>query len=489
MNKILFFARNCMPVIVLVGFFAAVVLPHLASAATFLDYSGVTLRMGSRGQAVVNLQSTLNMPECGGFLLIPDGVFGPRTNASVVAFQQSRALVADALVGPITKNALVACANMPIAPSIPTTPLPDHDGLDGGPGSIEVTAIHANTADQVSEDDREQVLAFRVEAQDSDIKITSIALNFANIESGSENLNDYLGEVSVIMDDEDIGSEDVSDFDRDSGNPDIYSQTISLDDAVIEEGDRMTFYIEVEANDNIDSGDIDDAQWVIGLESIRFQDGNGSMHVESDYDETDDENDSSFDETFTFTDESDNDDEDDNDNNADNDEVRISAASSNPSASTLEIDQDDESDEFLVGAFTIEVGSDVSDVTINELPIMIDINDDDNDADGADSVINDLRVRIDGDWYDADLDSDDLHNGDGTATYIVDLDGDDVMVESDDEIEVRIYATFESQEDNFGDGTTIRVSVEGSDIDAEDEDDDIDIEGSFTGKLHTLELD
>ena len=64
------------------------------------------LRFGSRGADVVLLQQALNaalamLPE-----LVPDGVFGPKTNAHVHTFQGQSNLFVDGIVGPLTWQAL-----------------------------------------------------------------------------------------------------------------------------------------------------------------------------------------------------------------------------------------------------------------------------------------------------------------------------------------------------------------------------------------------
>lgn len=59
-----------------------------------------TLRLGSTGPKVQELQKKLN--------LIPDGKFGPITEEAVKAFQKSKGLTADGIVGSATWNALNA---------------------------------------------------------------------------------------------------------------------------------------------------------------------------------------------------------------------------------------------------------------------------------------------------------------------------------------------------------------------------------------------
>lgn len=76
-----------------------------------------TLHNDSRGHAVVELQQRLTAH---GHALTPDGIFGPRTQAAVTAFQTQHGLPADGIVGPRTWNALLAGS-----PSTkPTSPRP-----------------------------------------------------------------------------------------------------------------------------------------------------------------------------------------------------------------------------------------------------------------------------------------------------------------------------------------------------------------------------
>lgn len=73
--------------------------PLTALLPTAPSASQPTVRQGSRGPAVAELQRLL-----GG--LATDGVFGPATRRAVLAFQGARGLTADAIVGPRTWAAL-----------------------------------------------------------------------------------------------------------------------------------------------------------------------------------------------------------------------------------------------------------------------------------------------------------------------------------------------------------------------------------------------
>lgn len=72
-----------------------------------------TLQIGARGSTVTTLQQSL---KAAGFDPGPiDGVFGPRTNAAVRAYQASRGLAVDGIVGPRTWGALLGGGARPAA--------------------------------------------------------------------------------------------------------------------------------------------------------------------------------------------------------------------------------------------------------------------------------------------------------------------------------------------------------------------------------------
>ena len=86
-------------------------------------YPGTPLRIGTTGENVRIMQTYLNAL-ASVYPNIPrvnaDGVFGPLTEAAVIAFQRQFGLAADGVVGPVTWNAIVTQYNrLPVSP--PTT--------------------------------------------------------------------------------------------------------------------------------------------------------------------------------------------------------------------------------------------------------------------------------------------------------------------------------------------------------------------------------
>lgn len=80
-----------------------------------------TLKNGSRGPAVMELQRFLNATMNLG--LVIDGILGPRTVAVMMQWQTANGLVSDGLIGPMTKAKINSIAQARcVNPATPTTP-------------------------------------------------------------------------------------------------------------------------------------------------------------------------------------------------------------------------------------------------------------------------------------------------------------------------------------------------------------------------------
>lgn len=102
------------------------------------------LKLGSSGPDVLTLQSTLK--QLGFDPNGVDGTFGPGTQAAVIAFQTSKGLTADGIVGPATMAALQSAAAVAGANVSGTTA-----GASVGAGTTTTTAAVVNpTVSQVA---------------------------------------------------------------------------------------------------------------------------------------------------------------------------------------------------------------------------------------------------------------------------------------------------------------------------------------------------
>ncbi len=72
----------------------------------FTQTQNPTLQLNARGAAVRDLQTLLNTRVSADYRVVVDGFFGTKTEAAVKAFQFSRLLERDGVVGPMTWKAL-----------------------------------------------------------------------------------------------------------------------------------------------------------------------------------------------------------------------------------------------------------------------------------------------------------------------------------------------------------------------------------------------
>lgn len=441
-------------------FAVAFAVTSVASAA--YDLGPTTLKFGMKNTYVSNLQTALGVTPATGY-------FGPITLAKVKAFQASNSLVADGFVGMMTKAKINAGTTTTGTTTTGTTTT-GTTTLSGGAGDLKVTASTKNVESTVKEGTEEKVLALKLEAEDSDIQLTNIKLHLTNATSAddtSEKIADYIEEVKVYVGSKEVGSVDASDFSRESGLPDEFTKSLSLNGAIVKDGNIDYLYVAVVAIDSIDSDD-ENADWKVTVESVRFVDGTGAIMSDDSMDEET--------ETFDFK------------LSSADDKLDIKSSSANPKDATIKVSEDDTTDNVLALAFKLDNDDDSSDMDLMTIKVTADTSATWGDAVDAEKLIDSVVLKLAGEEFEAE----DLENTDvtsGTITYTFDIDG-DVTLDAGDVEEAKVYVTFFEQGDsNYTDGTNVKFAVDDDGIEAEVDGDSVsasDINGGQTGAVLTL---
>ncbi len=492
----------------------------VASTASAAYMHTGLLKMGMTSSNVMSLQQTLNG---GGFLVATTGAgspgmesmyFGAKTKAAVMAFQSAKGLTADGVVGTQTGTALasmtggsvsypagctsttgfstttgMSCAStgsttlpagcMSTSGFSPTTGMscsggstPSTSGpLMGGAGDITVSDLSTYSSEEVGEGEEDvMVLAFEVEADDeSDVEITSVKVEmFQGTAADSEDLTDYADNVSVWMGSTKVGEEDADGF---SENSDVYTKSISLDNAVVKAGATNKFYVAVSAMSNLDSGDIDTDAWYVGVSAVRFVDAEGVTTTESLTLDIDDEViDDTLEETFDFTD------------FATATDVELKVALNNDDddineSHVINVDATDDTDDVEVLSFTLEADGD-SDINVTEIPVLVTTTGEVDEA----VIVIEAKLWMDGE----ELATEDVPTG-GAVTF-QDL---DIDINAGDEVELMVTVSLQDINGVLDDGDTVKVELTNTEVDAIDAEDEsgeslgaADLTGTAAGEAH-----
>lgn len=338
------------------------------------------LTIGSSGAEVTALQNFLISK---GFS-IPAGAtgyFGTQTQSALAAYQAANGISpAAGYFGPVTRAKVNAAGGT----SGGSTGGNAGGALEGDTGEIEdADFVSSLSSEEVGEDEEDvEIAGLEIEAgSDSDIELTAVALNFDYADTGgSDDLDDYITEVSVWLDGDEVGRVEVDDMDDDD-----WTDTISLDDAIVRAGETGDLTVAVSAASNLDSTDAGE-QWNVSFQSVRFMDGDGAVVTEDtvgDIGETDDDTTTDSDErdfsVVTFASAADIDLQVSEGDDAIND------------ARSIAVDEDDDTDGVEILSFEVEVDGD-SDLTIDDISV-------DFTAVGAGvgEIINSVELVVDGD--------------------------------------------------------------------------------------------
>lgn len=305
------------------GIALVAIFSFVSAKADVLGFGSATLKKGSSGMYVTNLQTVLN--SYAGATLVADGSFGPMTETAVKAFQASHGLTADGVVGNMTKASLTSIQSAggvyppgctsnsgyssttgaSCAGSVSNVPgcMPGYlfssttgascsgssSNNNGVAGNINSdTAIGGFANEQVGVgDSNHQIFGDQIKASGggSNVTLTAATLQFvmnptnSGSYSGSGYMNRYFSGASLWLDGTQVGSANASDFSQDTNssfNNYVFTKTISLSGASIVAGSQANLYVAVSALPVIDSADYASNIWRVTLSSIRFSDGTGA---------------------------------------------------------------------------------------------------------------------------------------------------------------------------------------------------------------------
>jgi hypothetical protein len=428
------------------------------------------LTVGVSGADVTELQNYLAAK--GYFSVAATGYFGAITQASVAAWQSANGVApAAGYFGAISRAKYNSMCTTSGGGSTGGDD-DDDDSVSGGEADLNNFDGSSGSDSDVEEGDEAEVYEFEFDVDDADAEIERVDVMFKSTGAdGDDEPWEVFDEITLLLDGEEVGSEDGSDEDMwDEDADDEYRIRFTGVDTVVDEDSTPEFTVVVSTQNNIDDIE-DDVSWTIWIpeEGVRALDGEGIDHTIGD----DDTLASAADEA-----------EFDIDVAGQGEELTVSESDNNPDATVLELEDDERSDWMTVLTFTLEAED--NDIEISELPVFVDFS----GATTTATFINDVMLVIDGEEFD-DFTWSATNLNYGTTTF--EFDNEELVVGDGEEIEVEFMLEFNALD--LGDeGTTVTASLTSEEVDAIEAEgaDDLtagQLKGSATGDDHTLRTD
>jgi len=475
-----------------------------SSAAGVCPYAWTrALSSGSTGADVMALQKFLNADistqvasaGAAGSAGMETSYFGPATAAAVSNFQvkyRDEILTPLGLVNPTgffgqssMAKANALCASAPTTPTTPTTPGGSDDDDDdssvslSGEAALESFEIEDADDTEIQEGDSDApVGVVTLEFADGDAEITRIDIILDGTGNTEERPWNVFREFTLWVDGDEVASKRADRKSDYSGDDDILRFTgLSI---VAEEDEELEIVIAATVN-SVVKGAEDGADWTVGVDSFRFFDADGVATTENSF--------TGMSGTADFTIEE----------AGVNDEARVRKSSSDPTSTTLKVEDDTKkSDEYTIFVFDIEVEDDSSDLTLDDAVVNVAVTNPSTASSTitAGGVIADVYLRIDGKRVkgtpkagsnDTEIDHVIVNNGQtNTVPYTFDFKG--LELESDERYKAELSVVFKGQNNYnaYQNGVLVRGSVNNTGWELEGINTTNALTGSQSGNQHTL---
>jgi Putative peptidoglycan binding domain len=418
------------------------------------------LTMGAENASVKMLQERL-IADGEAIAAGATGYFGAQTKAALASWQSKNNVApAAGYYGPVTKAAMDASC----------TPADEDEDMDeddedmsgdlSGEGTLDMFEIDDAADDSIEEGSEEAEIAeLSIEATDGDIEIDRLDIALVGVNTPTESDPWEVFETVSLWVDGDMIAEMTADDEDEYLDEDDGTIRFSGLDLVAMEDEEVEVVIAATVQGDVDGAGTD-ADWTVSVEEVRYFDADGVADDDSTTDELGDTA------AFEIVAE------------GEGDELTVRTSSEDPSATTIQLEDDKKTDYTTVFAFRLDASDSDGDVEVNEIRVDVAATEDGATGTSTTNLISDAQLVIDGEIYD------DVTITHGTTgNFVFDIDG-DVVIDAEGEVTVEFQTEFKALATRF-EGATIEASAAGSNVDAEGAD-DIVVDGSATGDEHTL---
>jgi hypothetical protein len=442
------------------------------------------LNVGSEGADVMKLQEFLNsypdlrvaMAGSVGSAGMETMYYGPATAAAVSKMQvmfRAEILTPADLVNPtgyFGPSSRTKANALCVAAPVTETETEGEEGSEEEEEAADITLGGEASLDSFEIDDADET---DIEEGQSDVEIAEITVEFSDGDAEISRLDleltlsggeaeDTFENISLWIDGEKVAEADASDED-DYQNDDVAVPSIlrfSGLDIVAMEDEEVTIVVGATVQNNLDASDRGD--WDVTGVSMRFFDADGVATTEDGASITG--------ESATFN----------IDVEGAGDDLDLRSASTDPDATTLPLDEDDNK-EHTVFIFELDADDSDGDITLENLTIDLALGSTTRDLN---EVVDDVMIVIDGQVFTAE----DFDGNADTEAVLFDLDG-KITIDEGSSVEVTVKIEFENMDTSSDlQGVSITASVDTTDVDAEGQSgEEVVIGGSDEdGATHTL---